>query len=65
MLTDREKEILKLLMTHDLNPHKVAGILSVSEHTVKYHTRQARGKLNRMTTGGAILEALKKGLLSF
>lgn len=61
-LTDREKEILQLLVLGAKN-EDVAGKLFISPHTVKTHRTNIMKKLDTHDMGGLVRIALKKGLI--
>jgi NarL family two-component system response regulator LiaR len=61
-LTVREREVLRLLAEGLSNP-EIAGRLTVSRATVKYHVANVLDKLGVATRGAAIAEAHRRGLL--
>ncbi len=61
-LTDRENEILKLLVD-GLSKKQIAKIIFLSYHTVDVHIRHIYEKLEVHTLSGAVAKALKEHLL--
>ena len=61
-LTDRENEILKLLVD-GLSKKQIAEKIFLSYHTVDVHIRQIYEKLEVHTLSGAVAKALKEHLL--
>jgi DNA-binding NarL/FixJ family response regulator len=61
-LTDREKEILKLLV-NGLSKKEIAAQLFLSFHTIDTHLRHIYEKLEVHTRSGAIAKALQEKLL--
>lgn len=61
-LSKREKEVVKEMSIHS-NAKKVAKILGVTDHVIYYHCKNIRQKLDEETTVGAILKAVKHGLI--
>ncbi|MCH9029218.1 MAG: helix-turn-helix transcriptional regulator, partial [Bacteroidetes bacterium] len=61
-LTDRENEILKLLVD-GLSKKQIAEIIFLSYHTVDVHIRHIYEKLEVHTLSGAVAKALKERLL--
>ncbi len=61
-LTDREKEVLKL-MTEGLNNLEIAGRLIVSRSTVKFHVSSVLSKLGAATRTEAVAVALQNHLV--
>jgi NarL family two-component system response regulator LiaR len=62
-LTDREMEVLKLLVDGLSNP-RIAEELVISRSTVKFHVSSILGKLNASSRTEAVSLALKNDLLS-
>jgi DNA-binding NarL/FixJ family response regulator len=61
-LTDREREILQMLV--DANSQKqIARLLSLSPHTVDTHLRNIYAKLHVHSRAGAVAKALQERLL--
>mgnify|MGYP002622625321 CR=1 FL=1 len=60
-LTDREKEILEL-MVKGLIKKEIAAQLDISFHTVDNHLRSIYGKLHVNTRSGAVAKALREKL---
>ena len=61
-LTRRELDVLRLLAL-GLDTTEVADELTVSSHTVRNHVRNAREKLHVRDRLGAVLAAMRRGLL--
>ncbi|MEO6895612.1 MAG: LuxR C-terminal-related transcriptional regulator [Caldimonas sp.] len=61
-LTAREKEILRWTM-EGKTAWEVAQILTMSEHTVNFHLRNAQKKLHASSKHQAVLRALALGIL--
>jgi DNA-binding NarL/FixJ family response regulator len=61
-LSDREKEILQLMVT-GLIKKEIAGRLALSVHTVDTYLRRIYEKLEVNTRTGAVAKALKEGLI--
>ena len=61
-LTAREKEVLNWTR-EGKSAWAVGQILSMSEHTVNFHLRNAMGKLNVSGKHMAILRAMSLGLI--
>ena len=62
LLTEREHEIL-VLSCADLDAKKIAERLNISESTVNYHWSSIRQKLAKETNMGALVEAIRQGLV--
>lgn len=62
LLTDREREVLNLLVTGITSNRELAERLFVSENTVKYHLRNILNKLNLENRAQVIAYALRHGL---
>ncbi len=62
-LTTRERQVLSLLAS-GLSPAEVARGLDISTNTVRDHIKAIRQKLDRPTIMGAVLEAIRRGVLS-
>ena len=60
-LTDRELEVLRLLTKGNSN-QEIAGLLSISEGTVKFHVNNILSKLGVKDRTQAVITALKRGL---
>ncbi len=60
-LTEREKEVLKLV-AQGLNNREIASGLFISEATVKSHVANLMGKLNIRDRVEMVLYALKTGV---
>ena len=60
-LTDREKEILRLI-AKGFNRPEIAGILTISKHTVATHLAKIYEKLDVATRSEAIILAYEAGL---
>jgi len=61
-LTDREHEILSLIAKGFSFP-EIAGLLSISAHTVTTHVRHIYEKLEVSSRGSAVYEAVQLGLI--
>jgi DNA-binding NarL/FixJ family response regulator len=61
-LTDREKEILRLMADGKLKK-EIAKHLDISVHTVSTHLRRVYGKLHVNTNTGAVAKALREGII--
>jgi len=61
-LTEREKEILKLIAQEFSNP-EIAGKLFLSVRTVDTHRRNIMEKLQAKNTAGLVKYALEKGMI--
>ncbi len=62
-LTYREKQILELLIDGETN-HRIAGILRISENTVKTHRRNIMEKFGTKNLLGMIRYAYEKNLIA-
>ncbi len=62
-LTARECEVLKLMATSATN-REIAVKLSVSDETVRSHTKSILAKLDQPNRAQAVLAALREGLVS-
>jgi two-component system, NarL family, response regulator LiaR len=62
-LTDREREVLRHLALGESN-RAIAEVLCVSEETVKTHVGHILGKLGVENRAQAVVQALKRGLVS-
>jgi len=61
-LTNREKEILELLAQGEANK-QIAGILEVSDQTVKCHVGSILGKLQARDRTEAVTIAIRRGII--
>lgn len=61
-LTDREKEVLRLVAEGSTN-RDIAGKLNVTENTVKYHLKNILEKLHLRNRAQAVAYAMQTGLL--
>ena len=61
-LTDREKEVLRLVAEGATN-RDIAGRLNVTENTVKYHLKNILEKLHLRNRAQAVAYAMQTGLL--
>lgn len=59
-ITDREKEVLKLI-AEGLTAPQIAKKLSISENTVNTHSRNIRSKLDIKNVNGLVRYAMKNG----
>lgn len=62
-LTDREREVLELLVEGVTSNRELADRLVVSENTVKYHLRNILNKLHLQNRAQVIAYALRHGLV--
>lgn len=62
VLTDREKEVLHL-MVNGLSNREIAGSLTISENTVKFHLKNILTKLHARNRTEAVAYALRTGLV--
>jgi DNA-binding NarL/FixJ family response regulator len=62
-LTGRELEVV-LLLAHGSSNAEIASRLSISENTVKYHLSAIYGTLGVHRRGEAVIEAVRRGLIS-
>ena len=62
VLSEREVEVLRLVAAGKSN-REIAGALSVSENTVKFHLRNILQRLNVSNRAEAVMVALQKGIL--
>ena len=60
ILTKREKEVFKLLVTNK-NTKEIAEILNISEKTVRNHISNAMQKLGVKGRASAVVELLRLG----
>ncbi|HET9014819.1 MAG TPA: response regulator transcription factor [Thermomicrobiaceae bacterium] len=63
-LTDREREVLELLVQGVTSNRELADRLIVSENTVKYHLRNILNKLHLQNRAQVIAYALRHGLVN-
>ena len=63
-LTEREREVLELLVQGVTSNRELADRLIVSENTVKYHLRNIMNKLHLQNRAQVIAYALRHGLVS-
>jgi len=61
-LTPREREVLQLVSS-GLGNKEIAGRLSISEHTVKFHLASILGKLGASTRTEAVSIGIRHGLI--
>jgi two-component system, NarL family, response regulator YdfI len=61
-LTPREREVLEMLASGIVNK-EIAGKLSISEHTVKFHVAAILGKLGAATRTEAVSLGFRRGLV--
>jgi len=62
-LTPREIEVVRLLAAGRSNK-EIADALAIGEETVKTHVGRVLGKLHAENRAGAVIQALKRGLVS-
>ncbi len=63
ILTNREKEIFKLLVANK-STKEISEIAKISEKTVRNHISNVMQKLNVKNRSGAIIELIKLGEIS-
>ena len=63
ILTKREKEVFKLLITNK-DTKEIAEILNISEKTVRNHISNAMQKLGVKGRAQAVVELLKMNIIS-
>lgn len=63
ILTKREKEVFKLLVTNK-NTKEIAKILNISEKTVRNHISNAMQKLGVKGRAQAVVELLRMNIIS-
>jgi DNA-binding NarL/FixJ family response regulator len=61
-LTPREREVLQMIST-GLGNKEIAGRLSISEHTVKFHVASILGKLGASSRTEAVSIGIRHGLV--
>jgi two-component system, NarL family, response regulator YdfI len=61
-LTPREREVLQMISA-GLGNKEIAGRLSISEHTVKFHVASILGKLGASTRTEAVSIGIRHGLV--
>ena len=61
-LTAREMQVLELLAEGESNK-RIANVLNISEHTVKFHVASVFGKLGATTRTEVVTTALRRGLI--
>lgn len=61
-LTGRERQVLRLVSA-GLGNKEIAGRLSLSEHTVKFHISSILGKLNAASRTEAVSLGIRRGLI--
>jgi two-component system nitrate/nitrite response regulator NarL len=61
-LTARERQVIELL-AQGLSNRRIAGALSISEHTAKFHVNSILSKLGAGTRTEAVVEAVRRGLV--
>jgi DNA-binding NarL/FixJ family response regulator len=62
-LTDREREVLDLLSKGFSNP-EIAGLLGITDHTVKFHTSSVYVKLGVANRTEAVRVGIRAGVIS-
>lgn len=62
-LTEREREVLQLMVQGKTSNRKLARELGVSENTVKFHVRNILDKLRLHSRAEAVGYALRKGIV--
>ena len=63
ILTKREKEVFKLLVTNKTTK-EIAELLNISEKTVRNHISNARQKLGVKGRAQAVVELLRMNIIS-
>ncbi len=63
-LTDREREVLELLVSGVTSNHKLAKQLGVSENTIKFHVRNILDKLHLHNRAQVVGFALRHGMIA-
>src|SRR6266536_1293096 len=63
LLTDRESEVLNLLVQGITNNRELAELLEVSENTVKYHLRNILDKLHVQNRAQVVAYAVRHGMV--
>jgi DNA-binding CsgD family transcriptional regulator len=63
-LTERELQVAQLL-SEGLSNKLIADRLGISDHTAKFHVNGVMTKLGASTRTGAVVEALRRGLIHF
>ena len=61
-LTPRETQVLRML-AEGLGNKEIAGQLSISDHTAKFHVASILGKLNAATRTEAVTMGIRRGLI--
>ncbi len=61
-LTPREREVLQMISA-GLGNKEIAGRLSISEHTVKFHVASILGKLGASSRTEAVSIGIRHGLV--
>ena len=64
ILTKREKEVFKLLVTNKTTK-EIAELLNISEKTVRNHISNAMQKLGVKGRAQAVVELLRMNIISF
>ncbi|HVK71822.1 MAG TPA: response regulator transcription factor [Kofleriaceae bacterium] len=62
-LTDRERQVVTL-MTEGLSNKLIADRLGISDHTAKFHVNGVMAKLGAGTRTEAVVEAVRRGLVT-
>jgi ATP/maltotriose-dependent transcriptional regulator MalT len=62
-LTSRELEVLELA-SQGLSNREIAGVLAISDHTVKFHLGSIYSKLGASTRTQAVKRGLRRGLIT-
>jgi DNA-binding NarL/FixJ family response regulator len=62
-LTDREKQVVQLL-AEGLSNKLIADRLGISDHTAKFHVNGVMAKLGASTRTEAVVEAVRRGLVT-
>jgi DNA-binding CsgD family transcriptional regulator len=62
-LTDRERQVVQL-MSEGLSNKLIADRLGISDHTAKFHVNGVMVKLGASTRTEAVVEAMRRGLIT-
>jgi two-component system, NarL family, response regulator YdfI len=62
-LTPREVEVLQL-MAQGFSNREIGGLLHISNHTVKFHVSSVLGKLDVSTRAEAVVEGVRRGVIT-
>jgi DNA-binding NarL/FixJ family response regulator len=62
-LTDRERQVLELMVQGTTSNRKLAKLLGVSENTIKFHVRNILDKLHLHNRAQVVAYALRKRIV--